>query len=64
MITCTELKYQRLYMAVVAEIIWYKADFMRANHNNEDFSALINYWRLFLCVGLKEREIKFWGLCM
>ena len=51
-------------MAVVAEIIWYKADFMRANHNNEDFSALINYWRLFLCVGLKEREIKFWGLCM
>ena len=47
-------------MAVVAEIIWYKADFMRANHNNEDFSALINYWRLFLCVGLKEREIKFW----
>ena len=52
------------YMAVVAEITWYKADFVRAYHNNEDFSVLINCWRLFLCVGLKERQIKFLGLCM
>ena len=51
-------------MAVVAEITWYKADFVRVYHNNEDFSVLINCWRLFLCVGLKERQIKFLGLCM
>ena len=44
-------------MAVVAEIIWFKADFMRANHNNEDFSVLITCWRLFLCVGLKSNTI-------
>ena len=44
-------------MAVVAEIIWYKADFMRAIHNNEDFSVLTTCWRLFLCVGLKSNKI-------
>ena len=44
-------------MAVVAEIIWFKADFMRANHNNDDFSVLTIRWRLFLCVGLKSNKI-------
>ena len=44
-------------MAVVAEIVSYKADFMRANHNNEDFSVLNTCWRLFLCVGLKSNKI-------
>ena len=44
-------------MAVVAEIIWYKADFMRANHNNEDFIVPITCCRLFLCVGLNSNKI-------
>ena len=44
-------------MAVVAEIIWYKADFIRANHNNEDFIVPITCWRLFLCVGLSSNKM-------
>ena len=46
-------------MAVVAEIIWYKADFNRANHNNEDFIVPVTCWRLFRCVGLNSNKI-FW----
>ena len=44
-------------MAVVAEIIWYKADFNRANHNNEDFIVPVTCWRLFRCVGLNSNKI-------
>lgn len=44
-------------MAVVAEIIWYKADFIRANHNNEDFIVPVTCWRLFRCVGLNSNKI-------
>ena len=44
-------------MAVVAEIIWYKADFIRANHSNEDFIVPITCWRLFLCVGLSSNKM-------
>ena len=36
-----------LYMTVVAEIIWLKAEFIEVNHNSEDFSVSFTFKDLF-----------------
>ena len=42
-----------LYMTVVAEIIWLKAEYIEVNQNNEDFSVFITFWRLILMCSIR-----------
>ena len=46
-----------LYMTVVAEIIWLKAEFIEVNHNSEDFSVSFTFKDLFWCVRLELQMI-------
>ena len=46
----TTSEHQQLYMTVVVEIIWWKADFKQVNHNNEDFSIFISFLKAYFDV--------------